>query len=160
MTTRERLRLLYLAPLVVAAHVAEEGPRFLEWFNRHAEPDLTHTDFLAINAMGLLVTTALAFAGARSRSYPLALGLIAWLSFVLPANGLLHLTASFVLGEYVPGTVTAGVLYLPYFVAAIVTICRHRGVRPHVAALAATLGAVPMAAQGISILAVGRRMLW
>ena len=51
-------------------------------------------------------------------------------------------------------------IYLPYFVAATVTICHNFNVRPRAAVLAATMGAVPMLVQGIGILAVGRRILW
>jgi len=153
-------RLLALAPLVLLAHVVEEAPGFLDWFNRHAEPDLTMGGFLAINAFGLLVTVLLAVPSVGSPNHLLALGLIGWLSFLMLANGLLHIAASLVFREYVPGTVTAGALYLPYFLAATVTICRNSGVRPRAAILAATIGAVPMAVQGISVLTVGRRILW
>ena len=52
-------RLLSLAPLVFLAHVAEEAPGLIAWFNRHAEPDLTMSDFFAINAIGLLVTVVI-----------------------------------------------------------------------------------------------------
>ena len=72
----------------------------------------------------------------------------------------MHLTASLVFREYVPGTVTAGILYLPYFVAATVTICRNFKVGPLTAILAATIGAVPMLVHGVGMLTVGRRILW
>jgi hypothetical protein len=160
MKTSRRSRLLLLAPLVILAHVAEEAPGLVAWSNRHLEPDLTMSDFFALNAIGLLVTVLIAVPSVRSRNYLLALGLIAWLSFVMLANGVIHLTASLLFREYVPGTVTAGILYLPYFVAATVTVCRNFDVRPRAAILAATIGAVPMLAQGIGILTVGRRLLW
>ncbi len=160
MKTSLRPRLLYLAPLVVLAHVVEEAPGLIAWMNRRFELDLTMSYFVAINAVGLLVTVVVAVPSVRSRNYFLALGVIAWLSFVMLANGVLHLTASLLFREYVPGTVTAGILYLPYFVAATVTICRNVDVRPRAAILAATIGAAPMLAQGISILTVGRRILW
>ena len=160
MKASRRPYLLALAPLVFLAHVAEEAPGLIAWLNRRVEPDLTIREFFAINAIGLLVTVAVAAPSVRSRNYLLALGLIAWLSFLMLANGVLHLTASLVFHEYVPGTVTAGILYLPYFVAATVTVCHNSGVRTSAAILAATIGAVPMLAQEISILTVGRRILW
>ena len=155
-----RPRLLYLAPLVLLAHVMEEAPGLIAWMNRRFELDLTMSYFVVINTIGLLVTVALAVPSVRSRNYSLALGLIAWLSFLMLTNGVLHLAASLLFREYVPGTVTAGILYLPYFVAATVTICRSSNVRPRAAILAATIGAVPMLAQAVSILTVGRRILW
>jgi hypothetical protein len=151
---------LALAPLVVLAHIAEEVPGFLGWASRHVEPEVTVTDFVTLNVIGLLVTVALAVPSVRSRNTVLALALVAWLSFVMLANGILHLTASFLFREYVPGTVTAGLLYLPYFAVAVVIACRKCDVRPGAAILAATIGAVPMVAQGVSILTVGRRLLW
>ncbi len=160
MKTPLRPRLLYLAPLVLLAHVMEEAPGLIAWMNRRFEVDLTMSYFVAMNAIGLLVTVVVAVPSVRSRNYFLALGLIAWLSFLMLANGVLHLTASLLFREYVPGTVTAGILYLPYFVAATVTVCRNFNVRPRAAILAATIGAVPMLAQGVSILTVGRRIVW
>jgi hypothetical protein len=160
MEKSRRLYLLALAPLLVLAHIAEEAPGLVAWLNRRVEPDLTMSGFFAINAIGLAVTVLLAVPSVRSRSHALGLALIAWLSFVMLTNGLLHLTASLAFREYVPGTVTAGVLYLPFFAAAIVTIIRNFEIRPRAAILAAAIGAVPMVVQGIGMLAVGRRMLW
>lgn len=152
--------LLALAPLVVLAHIAEEAPGFLDWFNQHVEPDLGADTFVAINVTGVLITAFLAVPSVHSRSRALALGLVAWLGFVMLANGGLHLTASLVFREYVPGTVTAGVLYMPYFVAATITICRNLGIRFPVAMGAAAIGSVPMIVQGVGVLAFGRRILW
>lgn len=132
---RSSRRLLSLAPLVVLAHVAEEAPGLADWLNRRVEPDLTTSGFVAINALAVLVTVLLAVASMHSRDRVLGLGLIAWLGFVMLANGVLHLTATLLLREYVPGTVTAGGLYLPYFVAATVTICRSSTHTPRTPAL-------------------------
>lgn len=160
MRTSRRLYLLALAPLLVLAHIAEEAPGLVAWLNRRVEPDLTMSGFFAINAIGLIVTVLLAVPSVRSRDHVLGLALIAWLSFIMLTNGLLHLTVSLAFREYVPGTVTAGVLYLPFFAAATVTIIRNFEIRLRAAILAAAIGAVPMVVQGIGMLAVGRRILW
>jgi hypothetical protein len=151
---------LSLAPLIVLAHVVEEAPGLIGWINRRFDLNLTMNYFVAVNTIGVLVTVVLAVPRITSRDHFRALGLIAWLSFLMLANPLLHLAASLLFHEYVPGTVTAGFLYLPYFVAATVTVCRDGGVRPRSAILAATVGAVPMLAQGISIFTGGGRILW
>ena len=117
-------------------------------------------EFIALNAVGLLVTAALAFPSVRSRSKMLGLGLLAWLSFLMLANGVMHLAASIQFREYVPGVVSAVVLYLPYYAVASRTICRSFDIRPHIAVLTAAIGAAPMVAHGISILTVGRPLLW
>ncbi len=160
MTTSRRPYFLALAPLVLLAHVAEEAPGLVGWFERHVEPALTIREFWTFSAIGLLVTVALAVPSVRSRNYLLALGLISWLSFLMLANGVVHLMASLIFSEYVPGTVTACILYLPYFAAATVTVCHNSGVRARAAILAAAIGAVPMLAQAISIFTAGRRLLW
>ncbi len=158
--TSQRSRLLLLAPLVFLAHFAEEAPGFIPWYNRHVDPDLTMSGFLAFGTIGLLITVLVTVPTVRSRNYLLALALISWLSFLMLANGIVHLTACLVFREYVPGTVTSGVLYLPYFVVATVTICRSFGVRLRTAIFAAAVGAVPMFVQAVSIFTVGRRILW
>lgn len=153
-------RVLLLAPVMVLAHVAEETPGLVAWLNRHADPDLTMSGFYALNAFGVLLTAALAVPSVRSRSRELGLGLLAWLGFVMLANGLLHLLASLAFGEYVPGSVTAGLLYLPYFVVATATIRHHFEISLRAAVLTITIGAVPMLVQGFGILVLGRRILW
>lgn len=158
--TSLRPHLLSLAPLVFLAHVVEEAPGLIAWMNRRFELNLTMRYFVAMSAIGLLVTVVLAVPRLDSRNHFRAIGLIAWLSFLMLANGVVHLAASLLFREYVPGTVTAGILYLPYFVAATVTICRNVGVRPGAAVLAATIGALPMLVQGISILTGSGRVLW
>lgn len=155
-----RPQLLSLAPLVVLAHVVEEAPGLVDWMNRRFQLDLTMGYFLAVNAIGLLITLVLAVPRVHATDRFRVLGHIAWLSFLMPANGLMHLAAALSFREYVPGTVTAGILYLPYFFAATVTVCRHLGVRPLSAVLAATTGAVPMFVQGVSILTGNGRVFW
>ena len=92
--TSLRPRLLSLAPLVFLAHVVEEAPGLIAWMNGRFELDLTMWYFVAMNAIGLLVTVVVAAPSVRSRNYFRALGVIAWLSFLMLANGVLHLTAS------------------------------------------------------------------
>ncbi len=159
-TNRARLRFLAMAPLVVLAHIVEEWPNLVTWLNLRVEPDLTNADFVAINVIAVLITVLVTVATSRSRTALPALAFVAWLGFVMLANGVLHVAASLVFQEYVPGTVTAGLLYLPYFAFATVTICRRSGVRPRAAVAATIVGAVPMVVQGVGILALGRRILW
>lgn len=160
MTDSNRIRFLALAPVVFLAHVAEEAQGFLDWFNRHAEPDLSMDSFVAINAIGLFITVMMTVFCIRSRNLLSALILTAWLSFLMLANGTLHILASLIFNEYVPGTVTAGIFYLPYFIAASITIRRIFKVRPLAIVLASVIGAIPMFVQGASIFMMGRRILW
>lgn len=154
------LRIVALAPFVVLAHFVEEWFGFVEWFNRHAEPDLTDRGFFSLTAVALVVTASLAAAGMRWREYHLGLALIAWLSFLMLANGSLHIAASFMFNEYVPGAITSVVFYLPYFFIATVAICRRFEVQMRAAFIVAALGAAPMLVQGLGVILDGRRLLW
>lgn len=154
------VRLLALAPVVFLAHFIEEAFGFLDWFNALVEPDMSPRTFYAVNGFALAVTALLAASGIRWRNHNLGLLLIAWLSFLMLTNGALHIAASFMLATYVPGAITSVVLYLPFFVFAVITICREFEVQARAAIIAAVIGAAPMLLQGVSVLADGRRLLW
>jgi hypothetical protein len=154
-------RLLLLAPVVFALHVYEEYPAFISWMNRRVSAAMTAESFALVNGTAFVVTLVLALATALGRGRGLALGLVAWLSFLMLANGVLHLLATAIDGVYAPGAITSALLYLPYFALAF-PACRRIGgaipVRP--ALIAAALGALPMLAQGGGVLLGGRRLLW
>jgi len=154
-------RLLLLAPVVFALHVYEEYPAFIAWMNRRVSDPMTVESFALVNGAALLVTLALALTTAFAGGRPLALALIAWLSFLMLANGTLHLLATAIDGAYAPGAISSGLLYLPYFVFAF-GACRRLGggIRLKAALVAAALGALPMLAQGAFVLSAGRRLLW
>jgi hypothetical protein len=150
------MRVSWLAPPIFLLHFLEEGPRFLAWINSRVEPDLSYAWFLGLNGTALVGTTALAATAAVSRSRGAALAFLCWGSFLMLANGLLHLGATVLFGEYCPGSVTAALLYLPYFAWLFVTVGGSRRDR-----IAVTLaGAVPMLAQGYAVLVEGSRLLW
>jgi hypothetical protein len=158
--TRAARRLLLLAPVVFALHVYEEYPAFIEWMNRRVSQPMSVETFALVNGGALLVTLVLATSTALAGGRALVLALVAWLSFLMLANGLLHLLATAIDGAYAPGAISSGLLYLPYFALAF-GACRRLGGIPWRAALAAAaLGALPMLAQGASVLGSGRRLLW
>jgi Protein of unknown function with HXXEE motif len=150
------MRVSWLAPPIFLLHFLEEGPRFLAWINSRVDPDLSYGWFLGLNGTALLATTALAATAAHSRSRGAALAFLCWASFLMLANGLLHLGATVYFGEYCPGSISAALLYLPYFAWLFATVggnLKERG--------AVTLaGAAPMLAQGYAVLFEGTRLLW
>ena len=153
--------LLLAAPVVFALHVYEEYPAFIPWMNRRVSVSMTTEGFALVNGAAFLVTLVLALAAALRGGRALALGLLAWLSFLMLANGTLHLLGTAIDGAYSPGAITSAVLYLPYFALAFAA-CRRvgGGIPPRTALLAAALGALPMLAQGAGVLFGGRRLLW
>jgi len=90
----------------------EESPGFVPWFNAHVSPGITQNSFTAVNATGLLITITLAFWTVQSSASVLLV--VAWLSFLMLTNAIFHITGAVIDQAYVPGLVTAIVLYLPY----------------------------------------------
>lgn len=154
-------RVLLLAPVVFALHVYEEYPAFIDWMNRRVDQPMTVERFTAINGSAFAITLALSVAAAFLGGRATALALVAWLAFLMLANGILHVLATAIDGAYAPGTLTSAVLYLPYFAIALAA-CRRvgDGIGWRPALVATLLGALPMLLQGAGVLTGGRRLLW
>jgi hypothetical protein len=158
-TAADRLgRGLLLAPAIFVAHFVEESRGCVPWFNAHASPDITERSFSAVNLTGLVITLAIVAAYHATRSPGAVLAAVAWLGFLMLANGLFHLIGAVVDRAYVPGLVTAVLLYLPYCAWIAREVSRGGGVRPTSAAVAAVLGGLPMAIHGYLILFRGSRL--
>lgn len=149
----------WLAPPIFLCHFLEEGTRFLAWLNLRADPDMSVGSFYAINAVALLVTVALAAAAVAGGRWS-ALLFLGWLGFLMLGNGILRLLATVYFAEYCPGSVTAALLYLPYFAWMLHRVRTRLGVAWGRCALATLFGALPMLAQGYAVLVMGRRLLW
>jgi hypothetical protein len=144
--------------VVFVVHVAEEAPRFVAWFNRLVEPDISEPLFLRVNATAFVITVLLAVALAVTREPVVAVLDLAWIAFLFFANALFHLTATVVHHLYSPGAVTAAVLYLPYFAVLFWTVRKRLQVSLGTALTATVLGALPMAAHGYLIVFRGSRL--
>jgi len=151
--------LILLSPVVFICHFLEESPGFVDWFNSHVAPGITSDLFWTVNIYGLLITVAVAAFEWTSRS-PFSLSLaLAWLSFLMLANAVFHLTAAFVDGRYVPGLGTAILLYLPFYGWLFwKTIKTHR-INTVVLTAVTLAGAVPMFIHGYFILFRGTRLV-
>ena len=143
---------LLAAPAVVVAHFLEEGPRFVVWANAHVSRGITEPLFWSVNYSALAITLAVVALEWLSGSTVSAVVVVAWLSFLMPANALLHVVGAVVDGGYVPGLVTAIVLYLPFYAWVVARVIRaHRLPRAAIVA-AAVAGAIPMGVHGYLIL--------
>lgn len=108
--------LILLAPVIYAAHILEEAPGYVRWFNsvvHQNAPDNGH--FFAGNYPSIAITAIVAIAAAATLNRGALLAMLAWLSYFMFANAIYHVTATLWLREYSPGTVTAVLLYIPYF---------------------------------------------
>ena len=106
-------RIAWLLPAMYAVHLAEEyyaGITLPTWISTTFNADLSTTDFIWINAVaiGLILSNAIAFSlGKRNLIILLAIVVI------LTLNGFLHVASSLLWWEYVPGTISGMVLYIP-----------------------------------------------
>ena len=153
------LRALALAmPVVFVAHVVEEAPNFVAWFNSLVSPGISQQSFLSVNAVALAITIGVAFVLAFSPGRGAVLLAVAWLGFLMLANAIVHIMATLVLERYSPGVVTATLLYLPLFFQLLRSaVCNH-----HVswlrAIFVAILAGIPMYIHGYLIVFRGSRL--
>lgn len=150
--------LLLAAPVVFTVHVLEEAPGFVTWVNSHIDRDITQSSFWIGNFIALLITLAVVFFQWISESKLSALMVLTWLGFLMVGNAVLHIGAAVIYGTYVPGVVTAILLYLPFSALAIASLLRSRRVSPVAATVAVVLGALPMLAHGYMIAFRGTRL--
>ena len=83
---------------------------------------------------------------------------IAWLSFLMLANAILHIAAGLVDRQYVPGLVTAILLYIPYYLWLFMKAMKSERVHRAVLSVAVVLGSIPMLIHGYLIVFRGSRL--
>jgi len=149
-------RAVLFAPLVFVAHFLEESPGFVPWFNAHVTRGITADLFWTVNATALVITVLVTAVFWSTETTAAVVLVAAWLSFLMLTNAVLHVTGAIVDRGYVPGLVTAILLYLPYCGWVTWLLVRHRRVAPGLLAAAAVLGAI--AVHGYRILFLGTRL--
>lgn len=152
-------RWVIAAPLIFLIHFLEEVPGFVVWANSYADQDISQGFFLSLNFLVLGVTASVTLIVWFSPSSLTVSVCLLWLSFIMLSNGCMHLVAAILEGGYVPGLLTAVLLYIPYCLALFVQFVRRKFVSPRTAIALSLLGAVPMFGQGFLILFLGSR-LW
>lgn len=150
--------MLLLAPVIFVCHFLEEGPGFVEWFNAHVARGITEPLFWQVNLTALAITIAVVALEWVSPSPFSAVALVAWFSFLMLANAVLHVVGSLHDRAYVPGLVTAVALYLPFGVWVLGRIVQSRRLRGMTVAAVAVLGALPMLVHGYLIIFRGSRL--
>lgn len=156
--SRLLLRPLLLAPPFFVCHFLEEAPGFVPWFNQHVNRDITSGLFWRVNLTGLAITLVVVAIEWFSRSSLSATLAIGWLSFLMLTNGIFHIVGTIVDSEYVPGLITAIVLYLPYYFWVVVTAVKSRRIGFLTLFVASILGSTPMLIHGYFILFRGGRL--
>lgn len=151
--TTDRLRLLAAAaPPLLVIHFLEEAPGFVAWFNAHVPRGITPATFRTVNLTALGITLLVSLIVWLARDDASGIVLFAWLSFLFGANAVLHLTGAIADRGYVPGLVTALLLYVPHYVLLTKELLRRR---PHARRLLVPLelaASAPMLLHGYLII--------
>jgi uncharacterized membrane protein HdeD (DUF308 family) len=150
--------LILFAPLIFVSHFLEESSGFVIWFNSHVDRGITPGLFWRVNITALVITLIVVAFEWFSRSASSLTLAVAWLGFLMLANGIFHVVGAFVDRSYVPGLATAALLYLPYYSWLFVKGVKSKRVGVLVLILAAVIGAIPMLAHGYLILFRGSRL--
>jgi len=147
-----------LAPIIFVSHFLEESPTFVPWFNTHIARGITSGLFWRVNLTALVITLIVVAVEWSSRSSASMVLVIAWFGFLMFANAIFHIAGAFVDRSYVPGLVTAALLYLPYYSWLFVRGMKSKRVAFPVMVAATVIGALPMFAHGYLILFRGSRL--
>jgi hypothetical protein len=152
-------RLAIALPVIFILHVIEEAPAFLGWFNARVEPDITARMFWSVNATAFVITLAVAaIVAAAPRERAAAMTAVAWVGFLMLANGVFHIVATVADGAYAPGVITAILLYLPATLLLIQAVAREHGMPPTRVAAVALAAGIPMYVHGWRIVFEGSRL--
>jgi Protein of unknown function with HXXEE motif len=146
---------ILLAPVIFVCHFLEESPTFVPWFNAHVARGITSDLFWTVNLTALAITLFVVVIEWVSRSSTSAILTLGWFGFLMGANALFHITGGFVERAYVPGLITALLLYVPYYSCLLVRGVKRAG---SASIVAAATGAAPMLIHGYLILFRGRRL--
>jgi hypothetical protein len=128
------------------------------WFNARVTPPISQGSFLTVNAIAFVVTLGLAVSLLTSRAPLQGLLGVAWVSFLMLANGLFHLVATVAQADYCPGVITGVFLYLPLSFLFLTSLTRETHVPATGVAVAVLAGAIPMAVHGYLIVFRGSRL--
>ncbi len=158
MQTLTLRRLALAAPFVFLAHVAEEAPGFVAWFNSLVSRGISQRSFLYVNAVAFVITVLLAALVVASPQPASGLAFGAWVGFLMLANGLFHLLGTVVHSRYSPGVVTGVVFYLPFGCLVLRALVRELSLKPSLVILVSALGALPMLVHGYRIVFQGSRL--
>jgi hypothetical protein len=159
MSRQPALRVLLLAaPLIFIAHFSEEAPGFVAWFNARVQRGITAPLFWTVNYTALGITVGVVLLEWLSASALSAAVVVAWLSLLMLANALFHIAGALADRAYMPGVVTAILLYLPFYAWVIRCTLDQGRLSRRFVMVAAIVGAAPMLVHGYLIVFRGSRL--
>lgn len=151
-------RLAFALPVIFVLHVAEEAPGFVSWFNSLVLRHISQQLFLAVNLTAFVITVLLSLFVAAAPDRSTALLAVAWVGFLMFANGLFHAVATVAHGRYCPGVLTGVVLYLPFSCLFVRAVVKQLRVPVNLVISVMLAGGIPMFIHGFLIVFRGDRL--
>jgi|GEM_PF-796539 len=106
------LNILWLVPVAYGIHIIEETPRFVPWAKKYISAPSTFGQFVLGNVIFMayvIISVFLATFFPGEWTLVLGLSTAAWIF----SNFTIHAFFTLTTGEYSPGVVTAGAIYVP-----------------------------------------------
>ncbi|HEV8286638.1 MAG TPA: HXXEE domain-containing protein [Chitinophagaceae bacterium] len=150
--------IIILAPFIFTGHFLEESPGFVEWFNAHVSRGITSNLFRNVNITALVITLIIVIIELIEPSLFSASLIVLWFSFLMFANAVFHITAAITDRHYMPGLITAIVLYLPYYFFVVVRLIKTGRLKIGPLITIAILGSTLMFIHGYLIIFRGSRL--
>jgi len=151
---------IQFAPLILFIHFYfEEAPNFVDWVYRITNYLPTERLFFKVNLTGLFITMLVALMVSFYCNRATLVLAIMWLSFLMFANAIFHLTSTVVYNIYSPGSITSVILYLPYFIWFIWLTIKYSKIKLSVVISSVILGSIPMFLITYPIVFEGRHLL-
>lgn len=113
MVITEPKHIAWLLPSAYIIHIVDEyffGVGFSNWFSEMFGAELSVSDFIIINSIGLVVMISIAIFYSKKIVGNFFLAVPGTVLFI---NGLIHIIASIITWGYSPGTISAIVIYMP-----------------------------------------------
>lgn len=114
--------------------------------------------FWDVNITALVITVVVSLMEFISPSAVSDSMITLWFSFLMLANAIFHVTGSLRDRAYMPGLVTAIILYIPFYFLMISLIIKKQRIRVPLVIAFACLGALPMLIHGYKIVFPGDRL--
>ncbi|HET9825707.1 MAG TPA: HXXEE domain-containing protein [Chitinophagaceae bacterium] len=150
--------IIVLAPVIFVAHFLEESPGFVSWFNEHVRNGITQGLFWKVNISALVITIIVMLIELFEPSMVSTSLVVLWFSFLMLANAIFHITGAIVDQRYMPGLITAVILYLPYYSFVIFRSLRKGRLNTALGIFLAILGSSLMLVHGYLIIFRGSRL--
>jgi len=126
--------------------------------NGHVSRGITSGLFWNVNITALVITIVVTVIELSAPSQASAAFIILWLSFLMVANAMFHVTGAVVDKRYMPGLITAIVLYLPYYFLIVGKLLQRGRLKLISLIVLALLGSALMLIHGYLVIFRGSRL--